>query len=101
MDSAPYPPEGQRPDQRIRRDEAHSGCHPPEAEEVRELKHLRPYSPWCLQGEATAKVNGPSRQILYATRWAPDSSGALVETDVLWNRAFMHPVALWDIREIL
>lgn len=71
------------------------------AEEVRELKHLRPYSPWYLQGEVTAKVNVPSRQILYATRWAPDSSGALVETDVLWNRAFTHPVALLDIREML
>ncbi len=71
------------------------------AEEVRELKHLRPYSPWYLQGEVTAKVNVPSRQILYATRWAPDNTGALVETDVLLNLAFTHPVALLDIREML
>jgi hypothetical protein len=55
------------------------------AEEVRKFKHLRPYSPWYLQGEVTAKVNVPSRQILYAERCSRPTSCGTRRSRIRWH----------------
>jgi len=58
---------------------------PAVAEEVRELNHARPYSPYYTEGEVAAKLHVPSRQILSAEEWTPDGSGGF------GVRAFLNP----------
>jgi hypothetical protein len=58
---------------------------PAVAEEVRELNHARPFSPYYPEGEVAAKIHVPSRQILSAEEWVPYDGGFKV-------RGFLNPI---------
>ena len=70
------------------------------AEEIRELNHARRYSAYFTEGEMTAKVNVPSRQILCAEYWIP-TARALVRRSVCMNNGFVNPAAVRNERQML
>ncbi|WP_200216769.1 hypothetical protein [Micromonospora coerulea] len=72
---------------------------PAVAEELRELNHARPYSPYYREGEVAAKIHVPSRQILSAENWVPVASGFKVNGYV--NPTFFDPKPLVNERATL
>jgi len=70
------------------------------AEEVRELNHARRYSSYFTEGEITAKINIPSRQILCAEYWIP-TERTLVRRGLCMNNEFVHPAAVRNERQML
>jgi hypothetical protein len=71
------------------------------SEEVRELNHQRPFSPYWEEGEVAAKINVPSRQILSAEYYVPAGKGVVEWKGGYLNREFVHPDCLLNMRQML